>query len=90
LSNVKTPLIEWSFRFVHWHRKSIPSKSCGLADENKKSLTEWKWFETSILHCIWIVSGVNWDLTVSNVRFTGSVSRRQVKLHFRPSNPNWH
>ena len=28
---------------------NIPSKSRGLADENKKFLTEWKWFETSVL-----------------------------------------
>jgi hypothetical protein len=28
---------------------NIPSKSRGLADENKKVLTEWKWFETSVL-----------------------------------------
>jgi hypothetical protein len=28
---------------------NIPSKSCGLADEIKKFLTEWKWFETSAL-----------------------------------------
>jgi len=28
---------------------NIPSKSRGLADENKKLLTEWKWFETSVL-----------------------------------------
>jgi hypothetical protein len=27
----------------------IPSKSCGLADENIKILTEWKWFETTVL-----------------------------------------
>jgi hypothetical protein len=27
---------------------NIPSKSRGLVDENKKKLTEWKWFETSI------------------------------------------
>jgi hypothetical protein len=26
---------------------NIPSKSCGLADENKKFLTEWKWFKTT-------------------------------------------
>jgi hypothetical protein len=25
---------------------NIPSKSRGLADENKKVLTEWKWFQT--------------------------------------------
>jgi hypothetical protein len=28
---------------------NIPSKSRGLADENKKFLTEWKWFETTVL-----------------------------------------
>jgi hypothetical protein len=28
---------------------NIPSKLCGLADKNKKLLTEWKWFQTSIL-----------------------------------------
>jgi hypothetical protein len=28
---------------------NILSKSRGLADENSKLLTEWKWFETSIL-----------------------------------------
>jgi hypothetical protein len=28
---------------------NIPSKSCGLGDENKKLLTEWKWFETNVL-----------------------------------------
>ena len=45
LSNVKTPHIDWSFR----HVPNIPSKSCGLAEEKKKHLTEWKWFETSVL-----------------------------------------
>jgi hypothetical protein len=25
---------------------NIPSRSCGLTDENKKLLMEWKWFET--------------------------------------------
>ena len=29
---------------------SIPSKSRGLADENEKLLTEWKWFETAVLY----------------------------------------
>jgi hypothetical protein len=29
---------------------NIPSKSCDLADENKKLLTEKKWFETSLLN----------------------------------------
>jgi hypothetical protein len=28
---------------------NILSKSYGLVDENKKKLTEWKWFETTIL-----------------------------------------
>ena len=28
---------------------NIPSKSRGLADENKKLLTEWKWLETCVL-----------------------------------------
>jgi hypothetical protein len=28
---------------------NIPSISCGLVDENKRKLTEWKWFETSVL-----------------------------------------
>jgi len=28
---------------------NIPSKSRGLADKNKKFLTEWKWFETTVL-----------------------------------------
>jgi hypothetical protein len=28
---------------------NIPSKSHGLTDENKKFLTEWKWFETTVL-----------------------------------------
>ena len=27
----------------------IPSKSRDLADENNKILTEWKWFETTVL-----------------------------------------
>jgi hypothetical protein len=27
----------------------IPSKSRDLVDENKKILTEWKWFETTVL-----------------------------------------
>jgi hypothetical protein len=27
---------------------NIPSKSCDLAAENKKFLTEWKWFETTV------------------------------------------
>jgi hypothetical protein len=27
-----------------------PSKSCDLADENNKILTEWKWFETNVLN----------------------------------------
>ena len=31
---------------------NIPSKSRGLADENKKFLTEWKWFETSVLEFV--------------------------------------
>jgi len=26
-----------------------PSKSCDLADENKKKLMEWTWFETTVL-----------------------------------------
>jgi hypothetical protein len=26
-----------------------PSKSRDLADENKKKLTQWKWFETTVL-----------------------------------------
>ena len=29
---------------------NIPAKLRGLADENKKFLTEWKWFETSVLN----------------------------------------
>jgi hypothetical protein len=28
---------------------NIPSKSRDLADENNKILTEWKWFETTVL-----------------------------------------
>jgi hypothetical protein len=28
---------------------NIPSKSRGLADENKKFLADWKWFETTVL-----------------------------------------
>ena len=34
---------------------SIPSKSRGLADENETFLTEWKWFETTVLIsiCLW-------------------------------------
>ena len=28
---------------------NIPSKLCGLTDKNKKLLTEWKWFQTSVL-----------------------------------------
>ena len=35
-------------------------------------------------YCIWIVVCVN-----SNIAFTGSTTRCQVKLHFWPSNPNW-
>ena len=31
---------------------SIPSKSRDLADENKKFLTEWIWFETSVLNSL--------------------------------------
>jgi len=27
----------------------VPSKSRDLADENNKILTEWKWFETTVL-----------------------------------------
>jgi hypothetical protein len=30
---------------------NIPSKSRDLADEKNKILTEWKWFETTVLHC---------------------------------------
>jgi hypothetical protein len=29
--------------------KISPSKSRDLADENNKILTEWKWFETTVL-----------------------------------------
>jgi hypothetical protein len=33
---------------------NIPSKSRDLADENNKILTEWKWFETTVLWiCRW-------------------------------------
>jgi hypothetical protein len=28
---------------------NIPSKSRDLADENNKMLTEWKWFETTVI-----------------------------------------
>ena len=28
----------------------IPLKSRDLADENNKILTEWKWFESTVLH----------------------------------------
>jgi hypothetical protein len=30
----------------------VPSKSRNLADENNKILTEWKWFETTVLSLI--------------------------------------
>jgi hypothetical protein len=42
-SNVKTAHIDWSFVVY------IPAKSRDLADENNKILTEWKWFETTVL-----------------------------------------
>jgi hypothetical protein len=44
--NVKTALISIGFFAVYIDSGSpvpnIPSKSCGLADENKKFMTEWK------------------------------------------------
>ena len=52
LSNVKTALINWVFAMyidTGSPVPNIPSKSHGLADENKKFLTEWKWFETTVL-----------------------------------------
>jgi hypothetical protein len=44
-SNVKTAHIDLSF--------CVPSKSRDLADENNKILTEWKWFETTVLWSPW-------------------------------------
>jgi hypothetical protein len=35
-----------------------PSKSRDLADENNEILTEWKWFETTVLHAIGLRTGV--------------------------------
>ena len=43
---------------------NIPSKSRGLADEKKKFLTEWKWFETTIL--LWNKLP-KWNMIPSNV-----------------------
>ena len=38
-----------------------PSKSRDLADENNKILTEWKWFETTVLepNLVWIITMVS-------------------------------
>ena len=49
---------------------SIPSKSRGLADENKKVLTEWKWIETTVLLV----------LTLSTSEFSASDWRHVVLL----------
>ena len=51
-SNVKTAQIDWIFVVYIDTGSSMPispSKSCDLADENNKILTEWKWFETTVL-----------------------------------------
>jgi hypothetical protein len=49
----------------------IPSKSCDLADENNNILTEWKWFETTVL----IVSNISCLCRADNkVSFTINVS----------------
>ena len=51
-SNVKTAHIDWSFVVYIDTGSSVPSiplKSRDLANENNKILTEWKWFETTVL-----------------------------------------
>ena len=60
---------------------NIPSKSRGLADENTKFLTEWKWFETSILLLSSVGFGIlNWHMKIPRMwnihdRFSSSESR---------------
>jgi len=64
-------LIDWSFSCVHWHGSPVPnilSKSRGLADENKKFLTEWKWFETTVL-----------DFTVVSSKYESQMFRVKKK-----------
>jgi hypothetical protein len=39
----------WSFIDTRSSMPISPSKSRDLADENNKILTEWKWFETTVL-----------------------------------------
>jgi hypothetical protein len=46
LSNVKTIGVFVVYIDTGTPVLNIPSKSRGLADENKKVLTEWKWFQT--------------------------------------------
>ena len=77
-SNVKTAHIDWSF-VVYIDTGNpvlcIPSKSRDQADEHNKMLTEWKWFDTTVLPLWFLQTFLLSSLPVfSGVRVTRSLA----------------